>query len=119
MARNACVLAVFGVAALGAFAQEADPGATATYSIQFQWDVRIPMRDGVRLSAMLYRPLEKGGRLPCIFFLTPYIAQGAHDRAMYFASHGYAFLAVDTRGRGNSDGKSTPATRSEGRLRYR
>jgi uncharacterized protein len=108
MARNACVLAVFGVAALGAFAQEADPGATAADSVQFQWEVRIPMRDGVRLSAMLYRPLEKGGRLPCIFFLTPYIAQGAHDRAMYFASRGYVFLAVDTRGRGNSDGEFTP-----------
>lgn len=77
-------------------------------AVDFQWDVRIPMRDGITLAANVYRPEHQQAPLPCIFTLTPYVAQTWHDRGMYFASHGYVFLTVDTRGRGNSDGSFTP-----------
>ena len=53
--------------------------------VQFQWGVKIPMRDGVKLNATLYRPLDQKEPLPCVFTLTPYIAQSYHDRGMYFA----------------------------------
>jgi putative CocE/NonD family hydrolase len=77
-------------------------------AVDFQWGVGIPMRDGIRLNATVYRPENQKGPLPCIFTLTPYISQSYHDRGMYFAAHGYVFLAVDARGRGNSEGSFTP-----------
>jgi putative CocE/NonD family hydrolase len=76
--------------------------------VGFQWGVKIPLRDGVRLNATLYRPAGQTGPAPCIFTLTPYIAQSYHDRGLYFAGHGYPFLTVDVRGRGNSEGVFRP-----------
>ena len=46
--------------------------------------------------------------LPVIFTLTPYIADSYHERAFYFARHGYVFALVDARGRGSSEGKFDP-----------
>ena len=85
-------------------AAPADPGSP----VDFQWGVKIPLRDGVKLNATLYRPQAQRDPLPCVFTLTPYIAQSYHDRAMYFAAHGYVFLTIDVRGRGNSEGEFTP-----------
>jgi uncharacterized protein len=102
------VLVVF-LALASAFAFAADSGkAPPGDPVQFQWGVKIPMRDGVRLNASLYRPLEQKDALPCVFTLTPYISQSYHDRGMYFAAHGYVFATVDVRGRGNSEGDFTP-----------
>lgn len=72
------------------------------------WGVRIPLRDGVHLNATLYLPTNHAAPSPAIFTLTPYIGQSYHDRGMYFAAHGYAFLTVDVRGRGNSEGVFEP-----------
>lgn len=76
--------------------------------VDFQWGVRIPLRDGVHLSANLYKPQGRHDPAPCIFTLTPYVAQTYHDRGVYFAAHGYPFLTVDIRGRGNSQGYTEP-----------
>ena len=73
----------------------------------FIWGVKIPMRDGVQLNATLYKPRD-GKPTPAIFTLTPYLADGAHSRGVYFAQNGYAFAAVDARGRGNSEGEFEP-----------
>lgn len=73
----------------------------------FLWGVKIPMRDGIHLNATLYKPRD-GKPAPAIFTLTPYIADGAHPRGVYFAQHGYVFVAVDARGRGNSEGIFEP-----------
>ena len=77
-------------------------------AIDFQWGVKIPLRDGIKLNATLYKPQAQKDALPCVFTLTPYIAQSYHDRGMYFAAHGYVFLTVDVRGRGNSEGEFSP-----------
>ena len=82
-------------------AEKADP-------VDFRWGVKIPLRDGVKLNATLYRPQQQKDPLPCVFTLTPYISQSYHDRCMYFAGHGYVYLTVDVRGRGNSEGDFTP-----------
>lgn len=82
--------------------------ATPAQEVQFQWGVKVPLRDGVKLNATLYQPREQALPLPCVFTLTPYIAQSYHDRGMYFAAHGYVFLGIDVRGRGNSEGQFTP-----------
>src|SRR5690349_5339539 len=76
--------------------------------VSFQWDVKIPMRDGIHLSALLYTPRDSAEPKPCVFMITPYIAQGAHARGVYFASHGLPLLIVDSRGRGNSEGVFRP-----------
>ena len=76
--------------------------------VAMQWGVKIPMRDGVLLNATLYRGRATAEPVPCLFTLTPYVGQSYHDRAMHFASHGYVYLTVDVRGRGNSGGDFTP-----------
>ena len=43
-----------------------------------------------------------------IFTLTPYIADSYQNRASYFSQHGYVFVLVDVRGRGNSEGVFEP-----------
>ncbi|ULU26222.1 CocE/NonD family hydrolase [Dyella terrae] len=84
------------------------PAGGGTAPLDFQWSVKIPLRDGVKLNATLYRPEGQRAPLPCIFTLTPYIAQSYHPRGVYFATHDYVFLTVDVRGRGNSEGEFTP-----------
>lgn len=76
--------------------------------VEWQWGVKIPLRDGVRLNATVYKPAGLKEPRPCVFTLTPYIGQSYHDRGMYFAAHGYPFLTVDVRGRGNSEGSFRP-----------
>lgn len=76
--------------------------------VKLQWNVHIPLRDGVQLSATVYLPKQPAEPSPCIFTLTPYIAQSYHDRGMYFAAHGLPFLTVDVRGRSNSGGEFRP-----------
>jgi len=81
---------------------------TLGQGVRMQWGVRIPLGDGVRLNATLYLPLDHRKPTPAIFTLTPYVGQTYHDRGIYFASHGYPFLTIDTRGRGNSEGEFRP-----------
>ena len=97
-------------AALAAFfsIQVAAAEPPAASKVRFQWGVKIPMRDGIKLNATAYVPRQQAAPAPCIFTLTPYISQSYHDRGIYFASHGLAFLTVDVRGRGNSDGRFRP-----------
>jgi putative CocE/NonD family hydrolase len=90
---------------LTALAEEAPPDPA---SVEFHWGQKIPLRDGVHLNATVYLPRNAKAPGPCVFTLTPYIAQTYHDRGMYFAEHGYPFLLVDARGRGNSEGAFRP-----------
>jgi hypothetical protein len=78
-----------------------------TARIKFAWGLKIPMRDGIHLNATIYAPKD-GKPVPAIFTLTPYVADGAHARGIYFAQHGYVFAAIDARGRGNSEGTFEP-----------
>lgn len=81
-------------------------------NVDFMWGVRIPMRDGIRLNATVYKP-KKTDATPVIFTLTPYIGDTYHSRALYFAQNGYAFALVDCRGRGNSEGEFEPQVNEE------
>ncbi|MGO9950006.1 MAG: CocE/NonD family hydrolase [Steroidobacteraceae bacterium] len=92
------------------FAANAVPPAALAEAakVDWQWGVKIPLRDGVHLNATLYKPVGLKEPRPCLFTLTPYIGQSYHDRGMYFAAHGYPFLTVDVRGRGNSEGSFRP-----------
>ena len=76
--------------------------------IEILWGQKIPMRDGVRLNATVYRVRGQTVPLPVIFTLTPYISDTYHRFAMRAARDGYVFAAVDVRGRGNSEGRFEP-----------
>ena len=80
-----------------------------TYELKIDFNRRVPMRDGTELSADVYRP--KGpGRFPVIINRTPYTKAGSNilKLAQYFVPHGYVVIAMDVRGRGDSDGKFEP-----------
>jgi uncharacterized protein len=77
-------------------------------AVRLQWGVKIPLRDGTRLSATLYRAMNQVSAAPALFSLTPYTVDPNHPRACYFAGRGYPFLIVDARGRGNSEGTFRP-----------
>jgi len=82
--------------------------APADPAVELTWAARVPMRDGVHLSATVYHPAAPDGPVPVIACLTPYVADTYHEAACYFAEHGYAFALVDVRGRGNSGGAFVP-----------
>lgn len=82
------------------------PGSSRPYQMQF--DVRIPMRDGIELSAVVFRPVDQTEPLPVILTVTPYVSQRYEDVGAYFAGRGYVFVSVDSRGRGNSQGEFEP-----------
>jgi putative CocE/NonD family hydrolase len=76
--------------------------------VSLRWGDAVPLRDGVKLNATVYLPADRKGPLPAVFTLTPYIADSYHERAVYFARHGFAFALVDARGRGSSGGDFEP-----------
>ena len=77
-------------------------------AVRMQWGLQIPTPEGVQLSATLYLPAGRRLPRPAIFVLTPYVAQVHHEQGVFFARHGYSFLTVDVRGRGNSQGVFHP-----------
>ncbi|MFE3854665.1 CocE/NonD family hydrolase [Streptomyces griseorubiginosus] len=71
-------------------------------------DVRIPLSDGTRLYARVWRPLTPEP-VPAILEYLPYrLADrtAPHDRQRHpwYAGHGYASVRVDVRGHGDSEG---------------
>ncbi|MBS0393358.1 MAG: CocE/NonD family hydrolase [Proteobacteria bacterium] len=98
---------ITGIPFLGLEAAAADSAPTGR-DIDMRWGVKIPLRDGVRLNATLYTPHGRAATGPCIITMTPYISQSYHDRGTYFAGHGFTFLTIDVRGRGNSEGTFRP-----------
>ena len=81
--------------------------ANAKKDVDFIWAVKIPMRDGICLNATVYKP-KQVEPTPAIFTLTPYVSDTYHERGFYFSQRGYAFVLVDCRGRGNSEGHFEP-----------
>ena len=78
--------------------------------VEARYNVMIPMRDGVRLSADIYFPSGRNGPIPAILTRTPYnnMDERAVNSAIFFAQHGYAFVAQDARGRYDSEGDFHP-----------
>lgn len=108
MSHRVIAVGLLAILSVTTSAQQSDKKPDAPKTVDLMWAVKIPMRDGVRLNATVYRPHEQKDPLPVIFELTPYISDSYHARAYYFAQHGYVFALVDVRGRGNSEGKFEP-----------
>ncbi|MDP9051250.1 MAG: CocE/NonD family hydrolase, partial [Acidobacteriota bacterium] len=75
-------------------------------------DAMIPMRDGVRLHAVILRParVEAGELLPFLMARTPYgvenfVSDKVNEDKPELAASGYLFVYEDIRGRYRSEGK--------------
>jgi len=86
--------------------------------VEIRYHSRIPMRDGITLSATIVKPKTIQQPLPTLFMLTPYIADRNIASALFFAKHDYVVVTVDTRGRGNSEGICTPFDTVDGKDGY-
>jgi uncharacterized protein len=79
-----------------------------SYEVETRNDVMVPMRDGVRLATDIYLPARNGnavdGKWPTILMRTPYSKANDRPDGPYFATHGYAVVFQDTRGRFHSEG---------------
>jgi putative CocE/NonD family hydrolase len=79
------------------------------YDARLFHDRRVPMRDGITISADVYLPLAEGP-FPTIVQWTPY--ESTRDRfiawGVFFARRGYAAVVVDVRGRYESEGELDP-----------
>ena len=127
MLTRCLMIAVFGISGLAAtgYAQTPAPANAkqelAAIAIMDQ-KVMIPMRDGVRLCADIYRP-KSDAPVPVIFSRTPYNCNGWRDgeestrsyqRALEAVKRGYAYVVQNERGRYFSEGEwdilGTPLT---------
>jgi putative CocE/NonD family hydrolase len=84
------------------------PASAPRYGVAVDWDARLRARDGVELSANIWRPAADG-RFPAILELLPYGKDNwrrAADevRGAWFAARGYALCRLDVRGTGSSGG---------------
>ena len=74
------------------------------------FNVQVPMRDGINLSADIYLPKDLSKPLPVILSRTPYNNDEDRfvDSCVFFAQHGYIAVAQDLRGRYDSEGQFYP-----------
>jgi uncharacterized protein len=92
---------------------EPRPAPEPRFAVRADWDVRIPARDGVELSANLWRPVPESTRpdlaFPVILEMIPY-GKDSWRRAVdvahgeWFAARGFALCRLDVRGTGSSGG---------------
>ena len=108
---------------------ELKPAATA-YKLLIERDVDVPMRDGARLKADVFRP-DDGGKFPAILNLGPYQKDklwvpppALEEKATpnmnwetvtpeWWVPKGYAAVRVDGRGSGKSPGQCEPWSLAE------
>ncbi len=84
------------------------PASESRFDVDVALDVRITARDGVQLSANLWRP-RTDAPVPAILEMIPYGKDNwrrASDetRGQWFAARGYVLCRVDVRGTGSSFG---------------
>ncbi len=74
--------------------------------MEARYNVKVPMRDGVNLSADIYFPRGAKGPFPVILGRTPYnnTTEESIESAVFYPQHGYVFVAQDVRGKNDSEG---------------
>jgi hypothetical protein len=84
------------------------------YSIFAEQDLRVAMRDGVRLALDIFRPWAAGEKFPALISWSPYTRQlqqtlvpiGQNEAGLteFWVPRGYAHVIVDARGSNDSEG---------------
>jgi hypothetical protein len=112
-AQNAAIVRE-GFEALRKTAEDKDPLLSKPeHEVVVDSNVKVPMRDGMRLATDIYRPkgVEKA---PTILVRTPYKKEMSELQGRYYARRGFAFAIQDCRGRFSSEGIWEPFV-NEGR----
>ena len=80
------------------------------YDVRFERNIMMRLQDGTRLATDVYLPNGTPGPWPAILERTPYNKLGPGNvlTANFFASHGYAVVIQDVRGRFMSEGEFYP-----------
>jgi putative CocE/NonD family hydrolase len=108
MKKLAFYVVVVAVLSIGCVPEETGQKQEARFEVQTFENVRIPMRDGIELSANISRPKAEG-KFPVVLVRTPYGKGNAKDDdGKYHARRGYAFVIQDCRGTGQSAGAWEP-----------
>ncbi|MBN2316546.1 MAG: CocE/NonD family hydrolase [Sedimentisphaerales bacterium] len=82
--------------------------AKETYEVDVRTEVKIPMRDGVELSANIFRP-KADGQFPVILVRSPYgKGNEKNGDGLFYAGCGYVLISQDCRGKGTSGGDWEP-----------
>jgi putative CocE/NonD family hydrolase len=85
------------------------PAASPDTAVYERTEVRIPMRDGIRLHTLVFSPKRAVGNLPFILSRTPYGIAGAQGcfavSCADLAAEGFIFVFQDIRGRFGSEGQ--------------
>lgn len=84
----------------------AENGLDVNGEVIVEYNVMVPMRDGVRLSTDVYRP-KAPGKYPVVMVRHPYdngSGESAFNEGTRWAQNGYVFLRQDVRGRYDSEG---------------
>src|SRR5262245_59145650 len=91
---------------LAVFAGQLTAQDRSDQGIKKEFNVRVPMRDGIKLSVDIFRP-DGPGKFPVVLSRTPYdnSRKGQVDLGIFLAKHGYAYVTEDSRGRLDSDGE--------------
>lgn len=95
------------------------------YQVKIHYNVPVPTRDGLALSANLFMPVPRAPeeKFPAILEMIPYRKDdwryiADHQRMTYLAQRGYAGCRLDIRGTGSSPGiafdEYTPAETQDG-----
>jgi hypothetical protein len=81
------------------------------YATKIHYNVQLPVRDGLALSANLFMPVPQteGEKFPAILEMIPYRKddwryRADHQRMTYLAQRGYVGCRLDIRGTGSSPG---------------
>jgi uncharacterized protein len=93
-----------------------DQSGAARNAMTIERDVKVTMRDGVRISCCVYRPAH-AGRVPALFAASPYQHEFDTVPAFplflwretgpieWYVGEGYAYVHADVRGSGRSEGE--------------
>ncbi|HVP06668.1 MAG TPA: CocE/NonD family hydrolase, partial [Candidatus Acidoferrum sp.] len=77
------------------------------FNVVIDSNVKVPMRDGIKLGTDIYRP-DVAGQYPVILVRTPYKKEMMELQARYYARRGYVYAVQDCRGRFSSPGTWNP-----------
>jgi len=98
----ALILAALLITAASAFSA----AEQALCRVKAEFDIKVPMADGVKLSTDIYRP-DTTGRFPVILTRTPY-NNFDPSTGYWYAERGYVVVQQDVRGKCDSDGQFYP-----------
>ena len=104
----ACILIYVTPVAVG-LDDDGERRAKLNAMADYEETVMVPMRDGVRLATDIYKPKNTDGKVPTVFWRTPYNfhqLKGSLLRfTLSFVERGYAFVIQNERGKYHSEGE--------------